>query len=156
MFLPDANALSMAERFWAWLNFHDQALFIFINRRWTTPLLDTVFPVWRESITWVPVYLFLFLFSIFNFGNKAWPWMLFLIITVVLTDQVSSTYIKEFYSRPRPCRDPFFSEYVMLLLNRCPSSGSFTSSHATNHFGAAVFIDRKSTRLNSSHEWISR
>jgi undecaprenyl-diphosphatase len=27
-----------------------------------------------------------------------------------------------------------------LLLNRCPSSFSFTSSHATNHFAAAMFL----------------
>ena len=27
-----------------------------------------------------------------------------------------------------------------LLLNHCPGSGSFTSSHAANHFGLAFFI----------------
>ena len=35
---------------------------------------------------------------------------------------------------------------------------SFSNSLTVNNFGTttALFVDRKSTRLNSSHEWISR
>lgn len=135
-----AQSLSAIEKFWLSLNALDQYLFIYINRIWTNTFLDSAFPIWRESITWVPLYLFLLVFALFNLKSKAWPWMLFLIITVVITDQLSSTYIKEWFSRPRPCRDPSFSNYVRLLMSRCPLSGSFTSSHAVNHFGSAVFL----------------
>lgn len=128
------------EKILFWLKSCDQWLFIYINSFWTNHFLDSLFPVWRDSITWVPVYLFLLLFVIFNFGRKAFPWVCLFIITVSLCDQVSSTFIKEWVARPRPCGDPYFSQYVRLLLNRCPSSGSFTSSHATNHFGMSVFI----------------
>lgn len=140
MILLQAQTLSWADKLWLWINGYDQVLFMYINRVFTNSFLDNLFPVWRESITWYPLYLFLLVFTVMNFGMKAWPWILFLIITVVITDQVSSSFVKEFFSRPRPCRDPSFSHYVRLLMNRCPSSGSFTSSHATNHFGAAVFI----------------
>ncbi len=133
-------SLSSLEKLWLWLNFIDQYIFIYINRYWTNSLLDNIFPIWRESITWVPLYLFLILFALFNLGSKAWPWIMVLIITVTITDQLSSSFIKEWFNRPRPCGDPSFSGYVRLLMNRCPSSGSFTSSHATNHFAATVFL----------------
>lgn len=128
------------ENIWLWLKSCDQWLFMYINSFLTNHFLDSLFPVWRDSITWVPVYLFLLLFAVFNFGWKAFPWICFFIITVSLCDQVSSTFVKAWVARPRPCRDPYFSQYVRLLLNRCPSNGSFTSSHATNHFGMSIFI----------------
>src|SRR5687767_4421359 len=140
MILLQAQTLSAVEKLSLWLNFIDQYLFIYINRYWTNPVLDSIFPIWRESITWVPLYLFLLVFALLNLKSKAWPWMFFLILTIVITDQLSSSYIKEWFNRPRPCGDPSFSNYVRLLMNRCPSSGSFTSSHAVNHFGAAVFL----------------
>lgn len=140
MILLEAQTLSMMDKLWFWLNAQDQYLFIYINRIWTNPVLDSFFPVWRESITWAPLYLFLLVFSIMNFRSKALPWILFVIITATLTDQISSTFFKDWFGRLRPCRDPDFSQYVRLLMSRCPSSGSFTSSHATTHFGAAVFI----------------
>jgi undecaprenyl-diphosphatase len=128
------------ENIWLWLKTFDQWLFIYINSFWTNSFLDSLFPVWRDSTAWVPVYLFLLLFVVFNFGWKAFPWVCLFIITVSVCDQVSSNFIKDLVARPRPCRDPYFSQYVRLLLNRCPVSGSFTSSHATNHFGMSVFI----------------
>lgn len=140
MTILQAQPSSSIEKLLGWINGQDQLLMIYINRLLTNSFLDRAFPIWRESITWYPLYLFLLVFMLMNFGMKAWWWMLFLTITIILTDQISSSFIKDFFHRTRPCSDPFFSNYVRLLLNRCPSSGSFTSSHATNHFGAAIFI----------------
>lgn len=124
---------------WQWLNTADQWLFIQINSVFTNSFFDAFVPVWRESITWYPLYLFLLIFMVMNFGWKSLSWMLFFGFTVTICDQISSGLIKDWVGRPRPCGDLDFSQYVRLLLNRCPSSGSFTSSHATNHFGMAVF-----------------
>ena len=132
--------LSADENVWQWLNKWDTWLFLKINTRWTTPLLDNIFPVWREANTWIPLYLFLVLLIFFNFGWKAWPYIVFIAVTIAVSDQLSSSLFKDWFNRPRPCRDPFLQDYVRLLLNRCPASGSFTSSHATNHFAAAVFF----------------
>ncbi len=123
-----------------WLIKFDQQLFILINSSWTNTVLDSFFPIWRESITWAPFYLFLLLFSTINFGLRAWPWILFIILTATLTDQLSSNLVKDWIGRTRPCSDPDFLHYVRLLLNRCPGNESFTSSHATSHFGGAVFL----------------
>ena len=118
----------------------DRWLFRKINSDWTNPFLDNVFPLWREAITWAPLYLFILILVITNFGSKIWPWILFAVITLVLTDQVSSHVLKPLLHRPRPCHDPLLANHLRLLLNNCSGSFSFTSSHATNHFGFAFFI----------------
>lgn len=140
MILLEATTIQWWQIVWAHLNSWDQYLLLQINTEWTSPFLDNIFPWWREATTWVPLYFFLVFLLFWNFGWKAWPWMVGLILTVVITDQVSSTFLKNYFNRPRPCSDPVIGDYVRLLLNRCPSSGSFTSSHATNHFGVACFV----------------
>lgn len=118
----------------------DTALFLKINNDWTNSFLNDVFPWWRDAGTWVPLYLFLAIFIFLNFGWKAWPWVLFVALTATITDQISSGILKDWINRPRPCNDVLLQPYVHLLLNRCPQSGSFTSSHAANHFGSATFF----------------
>ena len=118
----------------------DQNLFVYINRVATHPILDTLMPYFRESTFWIPFYLFLIVFVFVNFGKNGWVWLLFAFITVLLTDQFSSSIIKNWVQRPRPCADPLFSSQVRLLLDHCSGGFSFTSSHATNHFGVATFL----------------
>ena len=118
----------------------DQSLFVFVNRIATHPILDVLMPFFRESTVWIPFYLFLIVFIFVNFGKKGWVWLLFAFITVLLTDQLSSSIIKNWVQRPRPCADPLFSNQVRLLLDHCSGGYSFTSSHATNHFGVATFL----------------
>ncbi len=118
----------------------DKWLFLKINTVWTNSFLDTVFPFWREPYIWGPLYLFLVVFILINFGCKSWPWLVFFLLTFALTDQLSSHYLKYWTNRLRPCQDDFLMPYVRELLGRCPGNPSFPSSHATNHFGLAFFI----------------
>jgi len=67
-------------------------------------------------------------------------WALFFICLAACCDLVSSKLIKENIMRARPCRHPEIADHVRFLVNYCPQSSSFTSSHATNHFGMATFI----------------
>jgi len=107
MFLLD-TAISSSSQFWEHLKLWDQWLFIKINSAWTNDFLNSVMPWWRDSNTWIPLYLFLGLFAIMNFGWKVWPWIVFFIVTVSLTDQLSANLIKNFVQRPRPCNDDDF------------------------------------------------
>ena len=118
----------------------DREWFKKINHDWTNPFLDSIFPLWREAITWVPLYIFLIIFIFINFGSKAWPWVIGLLVTVSLTDQVSSHILKPLVNRPRPCHDLLVADHIRLLMDYCSDSRSFTSSHATNHFGVAFFV----------------
>lgn len=131
--------MSFFQKIWALLEQWDTYLFLKINTVWTNSFLDSVFPWWREANAWVPLYLFLLVFVLMNFKKKALLWLLFVVITLVLTDQISSNLIKNWVARSRPCRDPFLMEHVRLILNNCSGGYSFPSSHATNHFGFAMF-----------------
>ena len=118
----------------------DTDLFYKINTVWTNSFLDHNLPWWRDSTTWYPAYMFLLVFTLVNFGWRAWTWMVFIALNVTITDQLSSSVIKHWVPRVRPCQDPNMVGYARMLLNHCSGGGSFPSSHATNHFGAAVFI----------------
>jgi membrane-associated phospholipid phosphatase len=72
-------------------------------------------------------------------GKKAWYWLLSAALLIAFSDLISSHLIKPFFARPRPCRDPLFSDQVRLLASYCGANGSFTSSHAVNHFAIATF-----------------
>ncbi len=118
----------------------DTILFRKINMEWTSSFLDSVLPVIRDQRTWYPLYAFLFIYVVYKFKWKAVPFIIIAGLTVVITDQVSSSVLKPFFSRTRPCSEALLQGQMRLLLGRCPTSGSFTSSHAVNHFGLAAFI----------------
>jgi len=118
----------------------DHWLFTKINQQWTNSFFDGVLPFLRESEIWLPFYLFLLVFATINFGRFGWWWSLALIMTAVISDLASSSLVKQFIFRYRPCRDPIIGDQVRLLVNYCPKSSSFTSSHACNHFAVSIFI----------------
>ena len=117
----------------------DAALFQFINSSLSNPLFDTLLPWCREKWFWMPLYVFVAAFSVLNFGGKGWVIILGLALSAGLADFTSSTLIKKNVQRIRPCND---LEMVDNLQLRVPCGGgySFTSSHAANHFAAAVFL----------------
>jgi membrane-associated phospholipid phosphatase len=117
----------------------DQWLFLKVNRDGISPFLDKLMPILREPTTWIPLYIILLIFIIYNSGKKGWWLILYAVITVTITDTISSRFFKPVVGRLRPCCDPAFSSNVRLLAS-CGGNGSFTSSHAANHFGLAMFL----------------
>jgi len=86
------------------------------------------------------MYFFLALLVLINHRKTSWLWLLFGVGTVIVTDLISSTVIKEHVWRLRPSNNPEFSSWINILVGYRPQSSSFTSSHAANHFGMAMFI----------------
>jgi len=117
----------------------DIHLFHLINQVWTTPLLDQIMSFMRNQFVWGPLYVFMIVYLIFNFGTKGLVYCLFLIGLIALSDQVSSQLIKKNVRRLRPCNQVELQDQRRLLV-RCGSGYSFTSSHAANHFTFAVFV----------------
>ncbi len=111
-----------------------------MNGRWHNSFFDVFFPFIREPTVWVPLYFFLVVFITLNFKTRGWIWVLFFLLNVALSDFVSSHLIKENFIRLRPCHDPALIGHIRFLVAYCPESSSFTSSHAVNHFAAAMFI----------------
>ncbi len=118
----------------------DATLFHFINAGLANPVFDVLLPLCREKWVWAPLYLFVAVFSFLHFGNRAWFVLLGLVAVVAISDGTSSQLLKKNVRRLRPCNDPAMIESVQLRLPSCGSGYSFTSSHAANHFGIALFL----------------
>ena len=118
----------------------DKWLFTKINQTSANSLFDTILPFFREPLVWIPLYLFFILYAIYNFPKKALTWIIGMGLTATTTDIISSRIIKPFIGRKRPCNDVEMIDTIRLLISNCGQNGSFTSSHAANHFGIAMFI----------------
>lgn len=118
----------------------DRALFEKINTDWTNPVFDVLMPFLRRDLHWAPLYLFLFLFVLFNFRMKAIWWSVLFLVTVALTDMTGTYLFKHNVERLRPCNDPALYGHVRLLLDRCSGGFGFISNHAANHFGMGMFF----------------
>lgn len=119
----------------------DKTLLKYINSVWHNHFLDSLLPACRNPDTWIPLYFFLILFVVINFKNTRWWWLIFAIATVILTNFISSDLLKETIIRLRPCNDVANAGWIRLFPGiYLPKSSSFTSSHAANHFGLAMFF----------------
>lgn len=118
----------------------DKQVFQLVNGSWSNEFFDLLMPFIRNSIFWVPLYMFLLFFAINNFKKNTWTWVLFAAGTAILANFISSDLIKENIFRLRPCNDPSLAGTIHVLVNYRPQSSSFTSSHAVNHFAMAAFF----------------
>lgn len=118
----------------------DRNLFIRINTEWKGWAGDYLFPLLRDPATWIPLYVVVLVYVVYKFKWKALPWILLAAATIGLSDQISSSLIKPYFGRIRPCNEPTLRGIMHTLLPYCGGNGSFTSSHAVNHFAIALFF----------------
>ncbi|WP_026965935.1 phosphatase PAP2 family protein [Algoriphagus terrigena] len=118
------------EEFFLWLNSH--------HVDWLDPIMFQI----SETITWVPLYVYL-IWRIFRQDRvNAW-WVLGgVALTILAADQLTSGFLKPFVERLRPCHDPRWED-LMYNYERCGGLYGFASSHAANTFGVAVFLNLK-------------
>jgi undecaprenyl-diphosphatase len=117
----------------------DRDLFFAINHGLSNSFFDWLMPILRDRYTWVLLYLFIIVFSIKNYGKQGFIMLLFLAMTFGISDFLSSSVIKPNVQRLRPCNETEIKTNVNNLVD-CGTGYSFPSSHATNHFGIAVFL----------------
>jgi membrane-associated phospholipid phosphatase len=117
----------------------DRDLFFAINNGLSNGFFDWLMPILRDRYTWVLLYLFIIVFSIKNYGKQGFIMILFLVMTFGISDFISSSVIKPNVQRLRPCNETEIKTKVNNLVD-CGTGYSFPSSHATNHFGIAVFL----------------
>lgn len=118
----------------------DRSLFKLINYRGSNAFFDWLMPWMRNAELWYPLYFFLILLVMANYKKRAWLWVLLGVATVFLSNFISSSIIKEYVWRLRPCNNPSFASWIHVLVGYRPQSSSFTSSHAANHFAMTVYI----------------
>lgn len=116
----------------------DEAVFYWINVNWSNSFFDLLIPWLREPLFWIPLYVFIIGFCLFNYQQKGYFIILMLILNVGTADLLSNRVFKKNIQRPRPCKTLDHSK--MILRVRCGSGYSFTSNHAANHFALSFFM----------------
>lgn len=119
----------------------DVALFFFINHSLANPVFDAVLPVLTDFNKLLGVRIaavLLILYMVVKGGSTGRTMIGVLVVTLIVSDQVNSGFIKDLFGRVRPCRA---LEGVRMLVG-CGGGLSFPSSHAVNNFAAAAVIGR--------------
>ena len=124
----------------------DVAIFNFINHTISNPIFDKFFPFITQVKNWIITYVILW-FVLFLKGGKKGKLAAFTVIfLIIVSDQISSNLLKNFFERVRPCNS---LDNVNLLVGKLKSF-SFPSSHAVNNFAVATFF----YKLYPRYKWI--
>ena len=123
----------------------DIAVFHFINVTLANPVGDFLWPLITDYDRFLPVRVLLlavWLLLIIRGGTRGRTAAILLIPVLFCADKLSSSLIKEFVSRPRPCHEmggvPIVQGIHMLV--DCGPGKSFPSSHAVNNFAVATLL----------------
>lgn len=117
----------------------DHRLFHWINHDLTNPFFDWVMPWLRFPKFWIPVYIFILVFTLWRYRQQGAVIIILLLLTVGTADFTSATLIKKTVKRVRPCNDPAYKQEVISRVG-CGTGYSFPSTHATDHFSMALFL----------------
>lgn len=116
----------------------DQELFLFLNGI-GHPHLDGIMLFLSDKYVWIPLYLMIIFLLYRNYGRDFYIPLITLILVIVLTDQITSSFMKPFFGRFRPCHDVTILDQLVNV-GKCGGKFGFASSHAANTFGLAFFI----------------
>jgi undecaprenyl-diphosphatase len=121
------------------LNALDTALLLFLNKM-HNPFLDFLM-YWASSRwVWIPFYIYIFLELFKKYPKHVWEIIVFVTIMIALSDQLTSTIIKNAVHRLRPCHEPMIRDEIHLVNGYCGGSFGFVSSHAANSFAFLSFF----------------
>lgn len=113
---------------------------------------DKVIPFLRSKYFWIPLYIFIISFVMFNAGKAKWLILFCALLTVTISDSVNSQILKEYFKRERPCKSEEILELDVLV--KCGSGKSFPSSHAANHFALSTFLFIALGRMIGKWKWL--
>lgn len=117
----------------------DKKLFLKINSV-NEPWLDQIMMFMTSTIAWIPLYLLLFYLLSKFYRKNIWLVLLAIILTILLTDQITSSLMKPFFARLRPSHEPSMEAVVNIVSNYRGGQYGFASSHAANTFGLATLM----------------
>ncbi len=117
----------------------DKAVFFFINRTISNPVLDWLMPFLtdlnKHKLT-IVIVVILWLWLMIRGGKTGRTAGILLVLSIIVSDQFSSSVLKNLIGRLRPCH---VLQGVRLLVD-CGSGFSFPSSHAVNNFAGATIL----------------
>ncbi len=122
----------------------DIALFHLINGRGQNAFLDWFMPFMTDLNNFRYVLPVLAAWLLVKERKAGIVFLIFLGLTLAITDPFSSRLLKEWSGRIRPCH--VLAE--VRLLTDCNTSYSFPSTHAVNVFAAAFFLSQPFRKLS--------
>lgn len=129
----------------------DRQLFVWLNNAGFEALDGFMLAV-SGTAMWIPWYAFL-IYALFKTRNTrdAIISLSWVVVLILLCDQISVHAFKEVFERLRPCHEPLLEGQVRLVKASCGGQFGFVSSHATNTFGLAVFLGGV---IKSKFKWL--
>lgn len=115
----------------------DTSLLLGINGA-NSSFLDAFFTLFTSKESWYAFYLVLLAMVFIKYRRAGWWVSLALIITIVLSDQLSGL-VKDLVERLRPSHQPALEGLLNLPAGKGGLYG-FVSSHAANSFALAVIV----------------
>jgi len=122
----------------------DVQLMYFINVSLSNAVTDAVMPVVTAEWFVRPILILGVIIAAWRGGKYGMVTAFLAILTIVLSDQLSSQVIKPWVGRLRPCKEHV--DWIHLLVS-CSSGKSFPSSHAANSIAQAVLWSCRYPRL---------
>ena len=117
----------------------DKELFLFLNGL-HTPWLDPIMRLMTNTLFWLPFYIFLLSHIVKEHKVMSLPILLGVTLTILLSDQITSSLMKPYFMRFRPSHEPSLEGLVHLVNGYKGAVYGFASSHAANTFGTAAFL----------------
>jgi undecaprenyl-diphosphatase len=117
----------------------DKKIFLELNG-FHAAWLDPVMLLITETLVWLPLYIFLIYFIFKIYRQDGWMVLMGIVITIVLADQITSSFMKPYFARLRPSREPSLEAFIHLVNGYKGGKFGFASSHAANTFGTATFF----------------
>ncbi len=121
-----------------WLLEIDKEIFLVLNGL-GHPYLDSIMIWLSDKYIWFPFYGYLIFRLYQKFNLSFYQPLLALILVIIISDQVTSSFMKPFFERLRPCHNEELANLIVLIKG-CGGSYGFASSHAANTFGLASFF----------------
>jgi undecaprenyl-diphosphatase len=116
----------------------DESLFLFLNGL-HNDVFDFIMHWITYQQTWYPFYLLLVIWMIWKYKSNAVVPILVIVLAITISDQFTSSFMKPFFERLRPCHDPSISHLVHVV-DGCGGQYGFASSHASNSFALATLL----------------
>ncbi|MFN4146043.1 MAG: phosphatase PAP2 family protein [Runella sp.] len=117
----------------------DTDLFLFLNGL-HTPWADRLMYWVTATQTWIPLYVMIVVALIWQYKRRAVAMIAAMVLSVALADQTTSSLLKPWVERLRPCYVEYLQSQVHLVVEGCGGKYGFASSHAANSFALAMVL----------------
>lgn len=117
----------------------DTQLSLFVNGCHSS-LADQFFYLYSKTNVWIPFYIAYILLFIKKLGKNSLWVVIGLVIAVIVSDQISSSFFKPLVERFRPSHEPSLVGQIHIVNEYVGGLYGFVSSHAANTSAIALFL----------------